>query len=111
MEGGVIKGNAATVSSGGGVSVNNGQNNRFTKKGGTIYGDTDTTHTPGAEENTVASGRGHAVFIGTSPARYRNADAGPEVLLYAANDGSAWTFEDSSAVGLGDTGAHWQTAP
>jgi hypothetical protein len=111
MEGGVIKGNAATVSGGGGVGVNSGQNNRFTKKGGTIYGDTDTTHIPGTDENTVANGRGHAVFIGVSPAKYRNDNAGPETPLYAANSDGVWTFADTSADGAGDTGGNWQTAP
>jgi hypothetical protein len=95
------------------VGINGGQNNRFTKKGGAIYGDTDTTHTPGTNENTVASGAGHAVYIGVSPVnKYRNADAGPAVNLYAASDsGGAWTFEDTSAGGLGDTGGEWEAAP
>jgi hypothetical protein len=108
--GGVIKGNTATSSSGGGVGLNNDQNNRLIKKGGTIYGDSDTTHTPGANENTVASGRGHTAYISASPAKYRNDNAGPETLLYAANDG-AWTFNDTSPGGVGDTSANWQTAP
>jgi hypothetical protein len=111
MEGGVIKGNAATVSSGGGVGINNGQNNRFIKKGGTIHGDTDTTHSPGDDQNTVASGTGHAVYLSASPAKYRNADAGPGVNLYAANSGGVWTFNDTSEGGAGNTSANWEPVP
>jgi hypothetical protein len=32
------------------------------KKGGTIYGDTDTTHTQGSTENIARIGSGHAVL-------------------------------------------------
>ena len=72
MEGGEISGNSANAADagvagyagggyGGGVYIYRGG---FSKTGGTIYGDTDSTHTPGSSENTVTRGNtyGHAVF-------------------------------------------------
>jgi hypothetical protein len=66
MTGGVISGN--TAQSGGGVGVYGS----FAKSGGTIYGDTDTIHTPGADENTATGGEGHAVYYGADSGYYRN---------------------------------------
>jgi hypothetical protein len=99
MEGGTIDGNIA-VNGGGGVNVSG--DSTFTKKGGTIYGDTDTTHTPGSTENTAANGNGHAV----SASKKRNATAGPEIKLYAKNEGGVWTYDDIG--GVGDTSANWE---
>jgi hypothetical protein len=114
MEGGVIAGNTS-AGAGGAVYLNIDQNNNFIKKGGIIYGDTDTSHTPDSTENTSARGMGHAVFVKTGwdynhPGKQRNADTGPEVLLYASSNGgtASWTFADTSEDGLGDTSANWQ---
>jgi hypothetical protein len=85
-----------------------GETATFTKKGGTIYGDTDTTHTPGSTENTAANGNGHAVLLDGGDKR-RNADAGEGVTLYArSGDGSAWTYTDPASGGVGDTTANWE---
>jgi hypothetical protein len=84
MEGGIISGNTAQLS-GGGVFVVNG---KFTKTGNsTIYGDTDTEHTPGSNENTAANGNGHAVYVASDSPKKRNADAGPEVEMYYNESG------------------------
>jgi hypothetical protein len=80
MEGGEISGNKAS-SSGGGVS--NSGTFTFTKTGGTIYGDTDTTHTAGSTENTATNGNGHAVYSATNN-RKRDTTAGPTVNLNSA---------------------------
>jgi hypothetical protein len=82
MEDGVISGNTASGGDGGGVFNSGGS---FTKTGGTIYGDTDTTHTPDSTENTATSGNGHAVFSYVTDleeiTKKRNSTAGPEVNL------------------------------
>jgi uncharacterized repeat protein (TIGR02543 family) len=62
MNGGVISGNTAYYN-GGGVYIRSGGS--FSKSGDSvIYGDDDTTHTAGADENTAKSGnaQGHAVW-------------------------------------------------
>jgi hypothetical protein len=100
MEGGEMSGN--TASNGGGVCVAT-NTVFFTKKGGTIYGDIDTTHTPGSTENTATSGTGHAVQAGS---KKRNATAGPEVKLYAKYEGDVWTYNDIG--GVGDTSGNWE---
>jgi hypothetical protein len=68
MEGGTIGGNTAGWD-GGGVSVNDFNGiATFTKSGGgIIYGDTDTYHTPGSDENTSTIGDGHAVYYYALP--------------------------------------------
>jgi hypothetical protein len=89
---------------GGGVSVNRGT---FTKKGGTIYGDINNTHTPDSNENTATNGYGHAIFL--QGGKRRNADAGLSVMLYANGNGNwTWTYNDTSAGGVGDTTANWE---
>jgi parallel beta-helix repeat protein len=93
-----------TASSGGGIYVAEGT---FIKKGGTIYGDTDTTHTADSDENTATSGNGHAVYLQSS-SKKRNSTAGPTVNLYATYIGGAWTYNDTSAGGVGDTTANWE---
>jgi hypothetical protein len=129
MEGGEISGNRATEGPGGGVEVwkgtfimkngaisNNiaqwsgggvrvGENATFTKKGGIIYGDTDTTHAPDSTENTATNGHGHAVAAGD---KKRNADADSEVKLYAKYESDTWTYNDTSNGGVGDTTANWE---
>jgi uncharacterized protein with beta-barrel porin domain len=60
LKNGTISGNTATT--GGGVSVSSSYGT-FTKTGGTIYGDSDTTNTP--PKNTATDGatrKGHAVY-------------------------------------------------
>jgi hypothetical protein len=84
------------------VSVSGGT---FTKKGGTIYGDTDTVHTENSAENTATSGKGHAVYGGD---KMRNSTAAATVNLYAANTGGGWTYNDTSAGGVGNTTANWK---
>jgi hypothetical protein len=101
MTDGIISGNTAT-SNGGGVFVH-ATISSFAKSGGTIYGDTDITHTPGADENTAVV-NGHAVYAG---GKVRNLDAGPSVKLYAYHNGSGWTYNDTSDGGIGDTTANW----
>jgi hypothetical protein len=71
--------NTATNSGGGGV-YNSFDFTIFTKTGGTIYGDTDTTHTAGSTENTATSGNGHAVY-NYDGGKKRNSTAGPGVNL------------------------------
>jgi uncharacterized repeat protein (TIGR02543 family) len=96
-----------TAPSGGGVYVssNGSSGGTFTKKSGTIYGDTDTTHAPDSTENTATNGAGHAVYI--NGGKQRNADAGPEVNLYARYT-SSWLYNDTSAEGVGDTTDNWE---
>jgi hypothetical protein len=89
----------------------------FIKKGGTIYGDTDKTHTPGSDENTDQreEDNGHAVQLKTiNPddtslfGKGRNATAGPEIKLYAKYVNGVWTYNDTSSGGVGDTTAEWE---
>jgi hypothetical protein len=100
MEGGEISGNTAGEK-GGGVYVDD-ENSSFSKTGGTIYGDTDNTHTPNSDENTATSGNtnGHAVYYrapsGGSNQYYRNAtlDTGDNIstdTLPASGTGDNWT--------------------
>jgi hypothetical protein len=62
----------------------------FTKTGGVIYGDTNTTHTAGSMENTAASGNGHAVNVivnsSTDTCKIRNSTAGTGVNLDSSTD-------------------------
>jgi hypothetical protein len=97
MKVGTISGNTA-ADGGGGVEVWN-ETATFTQKGGTIYGDTDTTHTPGSAENTAAEG-GHAVQL--NDGLVRNTTAGVEVKLYAKRVSNSWTYNGSSSGGVGD---------
>jgi hypothetical protein len=65
-DGSMITGNNKTTSGiyGGGVYIETG---RFTKSGGTIYGDTDKTHAAGDIENTAKNSNGHAVYVSSGP--------------------------------------------
>ena len=82
MKAGTIRNNTARY--GGGVAVASG--GAFTKTGSSIiYGDDNTTHTAGADENTSLSGSGHAVYIGAGP-RKRNSTADNTVNLDSATD-------------------------
>jgi uncharacterized repeat protein (TIGR02543 family) len=68
MSGGEISDNSAFY--GGGVFVNGAS---FNKTGNSVvYGDTDSTHTPGSTENTATSGNtcGHAVYFAGSSSLY-----------------------------------------
>jgi hypothetical protein len=101
MIGGTISEN--TASSGGGVYVYN--TGTFTKTGGTVYGDTNNTHTLGSAENTATSTEnlgknGHAVFLQkSSPTAYyyRNED------LTGADSISTDTLPANS----GETAGNW----
>jgi hypothetical protein len=67
MNGGVISGNKA--GNGSGVFVDN--NTQFTKTGGVIYGsDADNDF-----KNTVIEGKGHAVYVSSTPAKKRDSTA------------------------------------
>jgi hypothetical protein len=93
MEGGEIYGNTAS-NSGGGVFVNDvayiGANTypagTFTKTGGTIYGKNE-----GVNSNTATKGdtNGHAVYVSSSPSKYRDTTASPTVYLNTA-DTASW---------------------
>jgi hypothetical protein len=84
MSGGaVISGNTASAN-GGGVYVSYG--GTFNKFGGTIYGDDNTIHTTGSDENTAGSGDGHAAYVFTG-SKKRNSTAGPGVNLDGAYSG------------------------
>jgi hypothetical protein len=78
MSGGEISGNIASgrsIGYGGGVYVNS--NGTFAKQlGGAIYGSNADT----ALKNT--SGVGHAVYVGSSPAKQRNTTAGENDVMY-----------------------------
>jgi hypothetical protein len=109
MSGGEISGNTASSSYaayGGGVFVNSYTDTNFLKKGGTIYGDTDTITGNGYEtDNTATSGNGHAVYTGN---KQRNVTAGPGVKLYAKYTNSTWTYDGTGVDGINaDTTANW----
>jgi hypothetical protein len=105
-----ISGNTATTGSGGGVYVNDSS---FTKTGGAIYGDTDTTHPTGSNDNTAGSGDGHAVYV--SATQKRNATAGPEVNLDSTKTGTAEGWDQAefhvSSSGNDGTGQGTEAAP
>jgi hypothetical protein len=97
-----------TAAGGGGVYIDSYVNGTFIKKGGTIYGDTDTTHAAGSNENTATSGDGHAVYLYNS-SKKRNSTAGTAINLFARYiSGGAWTYNDTSTGGVGDTTANWE---
>jgi hypothetical protein len=105
MQGGEISGNTASAY-GGGVFVycygsqSGSDYGTFIKTGGTIYGDTDTDHTPGSTENTAASG-GHAVYVSKN-GKKRDHDAGTEDDLYArySYSSGSWTFTDGTILDI-----------
>jgi len=70
MQGGTILSNTSSSSGGGGVCIGGGT---FTKTGGTITGNDAAL----GDRNT-SSGQGHAVYLYSSPNRWRNATAGPD---------------------------------
>jgi hypothetical protein len=123
MNGGEISGNTVYHSTpatdplfdhetyaGGGVYIGTGT---FTKKGGTIYGDADAIAGNGnVTDNTATSGKGHAIYLRNSTT-LRNSTAGPAVTLYVKRiggiHGGTWTFNDTSAGGVGDTTGNWET--
>jgi hypothetical protein len=115
MEDGEISGN--TAGNGGGVFIDRipfsdkiyhrDRGVFFIKKGGTIYGDTDTiTGNGNVTNNTATSGNGHAVYTGN---KRRNATAGPYVKLYAESYiNSTWTYDGTGVDGINaDTTANW----
>jgi hypothetical protein len=89
MKGGTISNN--TSSYGGGVYVNTG--GIFTKQlGSVIYGSNESDSDL---RNTATSGNnfGHAVYVNSSPAKKRNATAGPYIALDSGLSGSASGWE------------------
>jgi hypothetical protein len=94
MSGGEISGNTSS-SSGGGVYIDVGNGGTFIKtlSGGIIYGSTNTTHTAGSTENTSTNGNGHAVYVGSSPSKKRNTNAGLEVALDSSKVGTVGGWE------------------
>jgi hypothetical protein len=101
MNGGEISDN--TAPSGGGVYASGGI---FTKKSGTIYGDTDAITGNGSpSDNTSTSGSGHAVYTDD---KKRNSTAGPTIKLYAKYE-SAWTYDGTGVEGIGEnTTLNWE---
>jgi hypothetical protein len=92
MSGGTISGNTATTR-GGGVAVESGS---FIKNGNSIiYGDTDTNHTPGSDENTATSGNGngHAVSFGMPVSKKRDATASATDSMNSSLSGSQGGWE------------------
>jgi hypothetical protein len=85
MNGGTIDDNEAFVF-GGGVCV--GGSGSFNKSGGIIYGDTDSIHTPGTNENTARAG-GHAAYVITGP-KQRDSTAGPGDNLDSGTADGGW---------------------
>jgi hypothetical protein len=86
--------------SGGGVYVSH-DSSVFTKTGGVIYGDTDGTHTPGSDENTVTAGNtnGHAVlYWHYYDSSYRDA---------TLNTGDDISTEDTLSAASGETLNGW----
>jgi hypothetical protein len=88
MNGGEISGNtASSPGGGGGVYVIS----TFNKTGpSVIYGDTDTAHTAGSDENTATTS-GHAVYH--IDGRKRNSTAGPGVNISTDDYGPAYGWE------------------
>jgi hypothetical protein len=82
MNGGAISGNTASYN-GGGVFV--GSEGTFIKQsGGAIYGSDASS----SLKNTAESDSyGHAVYVGTSPAKKRNTTAGSGVMLNSGSSG------------------------
>jgi uncharacterized repeat protein (TIGR02543 family) len=80
MRGGEIFGNTA-YEYGGGVYVN--EDGTFTKTGGTIYGYTtgDSTSNVVKDSVDVLSYRGHAVYVDSVPAKFRETTADTNVNL------------------------------
>jgi hypothetical protein len=82
MSGGKISGNTASSSSssyGGGVYVY--KNGTFTKNGGGTISDTNT------------AGYGKVAYVNSSPAKQRNATAGPGVNMDSAKSGTEGGWE------------------
>jgi hypothetical protein len=97
MSGGYIQGNASYNSGyGGGVYVSNSTGNTFTKTGGTIYGDNNTSHdgSNGSTENTASTGNGHAVYL--DGGNQRNATSPANHDLYAKFQGGGWTYTNGT---------------
>jgi hypothetical protein len=93
----------------------------FTKTGGVIYGDTDKTHTAGSNENTAASGYGHAVYGSTAWWRNTAVAAADALGVSGGSYSGAWhanlddfsmcpvTIDKAFAV-YGPTETDWQAA-
>jgi len=83
MSGGTISGNTAIYndnSYGGGVCV--GYNGTFTKtEGGTIFGFVSGAPESNEVENIPTGDHGHAVYVGSEPAKHRESNAGLGIIL------------------------------
>ncbi|MDR2313255.1 MAG: hypothetical protein LBE02_01825 [Spirochaetaceae bacterium] len=91
MNGGTISGNTATGNGGygGGVYVDSG--GAFTKAGGVIYGtDVDDdgmkNRVKDNDGSEMAAGHGHAVYVSSSPVKWRESTAGEGDALDSAED-------------------------
>jgi predicted outer membrane repeat protein len=102
MSDGTISGNNTAEYNGGGVSVYNGT---FTKSGGTIYG---SDAADGLKNTATLDGHAVYVYSSSSPGKKRNTTAEEGVKLYAKFVSGAWTYNDTSEGGVGDTTANWQ---
>jgi hypothetical protein len=97
MNGGEISGNTAFCSGpypspyGGGVYVYSGT---FTKTDGTIYGYVDANSNIVKNDFGVVSNRGHAVYVNTTPGKFRESTAGPTVNLDSNVTGTAGGWEN-----------------
>jgi uncharacterized repeat protein (TIGR02543 family) len=88
MKNGTISGN--TASNGGGVYVYYG--GTFTKQPGSIiYGSNESDSTL---KNTASGNYGHAVYVGSSPAKIRNTTAGPYIVLDSTKSGTEGGWEE-----------------
>jgi hypothetical protein len=93
QSGGIISGN--TADQGGGVGVSS--TGTFIKQtGGTIYG----SNASAALKNTATDGggSGHAVYVSSTPAKFRNSTAGVGVTLNSAVAGTAGGWETATSA-------------
>jgi len=98
MSGGTISGNTATQGNGQGGGVLVGSATNFTKTGNSIiYGVENLTATVNSNYNGNPESpavHGHAVFVESSPAKYRDTTAGPGVNLDSGLSGSDGGWEN-----------------
>jgi hypothetical protein len=76
LQGGTVSGNRAQR--GGGVYI---YQSDFSKTGGIIYGDTNTSHSAGSDENTATEGRGHALSVEDQVLRNGDISATKDVTI------------------------------
>jgi len=104
MNGGKISGNTTTATSsyisssyGGGVYVYSNGNGTFTKPSDGIitgYASDAVNGNVVKKDGVVQSNRGHAVYVDSSPAKYRETTAGPGVYLNSRLGGTTGGWEN-----------------